>query len=143
MRKESLRDDLVELRKPRPTRASRMWEVTMAVKLDEYRELLEGINPTLRDSLTANFTVAARVMSPAALHYYLEGARALSQLGRGNDLVVSFLDEMPAVVKDAGEDVLMDCINAALKLASLVSGEIISLLFATLPTAARRLGEIG
>src|SRR3569623_661977 len=56
MRKESLRDDLVELRKHRPTRASRMWEVTMAVKLDDYRELLEGINPTLRDSLTANFT---------------------------------------------------------------------------------------
>ena len=113
----------------------------MAVKLDDYRELLEGINPTLRDSLTANFTEAARVMSPAALHNYLEGARALSQLGRGNDLVVSYLDEMPAVVKDAGEDVLMDCINAALKLASLVSGEIISLLFATLPTAARRLGD--
>src|SRR3569623_1026066 len=78
MRKESLRDDLVELRKHRPTRASRMWEVTMAVKLDDYRELLEGINPTLRASLTANFTEAARVMSPAALHNYLEGARAVS-----------------------------------------------------------------
>src|SRR3569832_1281055 len=89
--------------------------ITMAVKLDDYRELLESINPTLRDSLAANFTEAARIMSPAGLHNYLEGARALSQLGRGNDLVASYIEEMPAVVKEAGEDVIKDCVNAALK----------------------------
>src|SRR3569833_938963 len=114
----------------------------MAVKLDDNRELLESINPTLRDSLAANFTEAARIMSPAGLHNYLEGARALSQLGRGNDLVASYIEEMPAVVKEAGEDVIKDCVNAALKLASMVSGEIISLLFATLPTAAPHLDEL-
>src|SRR3569833_2672660 len=113
----------------------------MAVKLDDNRELLESINPTLRDSLAANFTEAARIMSPAGLHNYLEGARALSQLGRGNDLVASYIEEMPAVVKEAGKNVIKDCVNAALKLASMVSGEIISLLFATLPAAARRLGD--
>lgn len=113
----------------------------MAVKLDDYRELLEGIDPTLRDTLNANFTEAARLMSPAGLDNYLEGARSLSQLGRGNDLVVSYIEEMPAVVKETGEDIVKDCVHAALKLASMVSGEIIALLFATLPTAARRLGD--
>lgn len=113
----------------------------MAVKLDDYRELLESINPSLRDTLSANVTEAARLMSPAGLHNYLEGARSLSRLGRGNDLVVSYIEEMPAVVKEAGEDIIKDCVNAALKLASMVSGEIIALLFATLPTAAQRLGD--
>ncbi len=113
----------------------------MSVKLDEYREQLEEINPALHDTLAANFAEARRVMSPAGLHNYLEGARALSQLGRGNDLIVSYIESMPAVAKEAGEDVIQDCVNAALKLVSMVSGEVISLLFATLPTAARRLGD--
>lgn len=113
----------------------------MSVKLDDYREQLEGINPSLHDTLAANFAEASRVMSPAGLHNYLEGARALSQLGRGNDLIISYLESMPAVAKEAGEDIIIDCINAALKLVSMVSGEVISLMFATLPTAARRLGD--
>jgi len=113
----------------------------MSVKLDDYREQLEGINPALHDTLAANFAEASRVMSPGGLHNYLEGARGLSQLGRGNDLIVSYIESMPAVVKETGEDVIQDCVNAALKLVSMVSGEIISLLFATLPTAARRLGD--
>jgi nitric oxide reductase NorD protein len=113
----------------------------MSVKLDDYREQLEGIDPALHATLAANFTEATRVMSPAGLHNYLEGARALSQLGRGTDLITSYLESMPAVAKEASEDIIKDCVNAALKLASMVSGEIIGLLFATLPTAARRLGE--
>ena len=113
----------------------------MSVKLDDYREQLEGIDPALHGTLASNFADATRVMSPAGLHNYMEGARALSQLGRGNDLIVSYIESMPAVAKEAGEDVIDDCVNAALKLASMVSGEIIGLLFATLPTAARRLGD--
>jgi len=113
----------------------------MSVNLDDYRELLEGISPASHDSLAANFSEATRVMSPTGLHRYLEGARVLSQLGRGDDLIISYLESLPAVAKEAGEDVVTDCVNGALKLASLVSGEVISLLFTTLPTAANRLGD--
>ena len=113
----------------------------MNVNLDDYRKQLEGISPALLDTLAANFAEAGRMMSPAGLHKYLEGARALSQLGRGNDLIASYIEAMPLLVKEAGEDVIADCVNAGLKLASMVSGEIIALLFASLPTAARRLGD--
>jgi len=113
----------------------------MSVKLDDYREQLEEIDPALHSTLAANFADATRVMSPAGLHNYMEGARALSQLGRGTDLITSYLESVPAVAKEAGEDVIKDCVNSALKLASMVSGEVIALLFATLPTAARRLGD--
>jgi len=113
----------------------------MSINLDDYRDWLEKADPHIRDTLDASFAEAARVMSPAGLAHYLEGARALCELGRGSDLVVSYLQEMPDVVKEVGEDVINDCSGAALKLSSLVSGEIIGLLFANLPTASRRLGD--
>ena len=113
----------------------------MSVSLKDYKETLEEIDPHIRTTLEASFTEAARVMSPQGLHNWLEGARGLSQLGRGNELVTTYVQEMPAVVKEVGEDVLKDCVTEAMKLASMVSGEVIQLLFDTLPTAAQRLGD--
>ncbi len=113
----------------------------MSVNLDDYREDLERAAPELKDTLDATFHEAARHMSAAALHDYLEGARGLASLGRGGNLVVSFLEEMPAVVKECGDDIVRDCISAAMKLSSMTSGEVIALLFSTLPTVARRLGD--
>ncbi|MBP7711799.1 MAG: nitric oxide reductase activation protein NorD [Gammaproteobacteria bacterium] len=113
----------------------------MSVSLDEHRELLEGADPAVRDTLAASFAEAARCMSPRALQGYLEGAKALRGLGRGGDLVVSYLQAMPPVCREVGEDVVADCVGAAMKLASMVSGEVVGLLFSSLPTAARRLGD--
>lgn len=113
----------------------------MSVSLDDYRDFLEKTEPHVRDTLEASFAEAARTMSPLGLHAYLEGARALCGLGRGTDLVVSYLQEMPVVAKETGEDVVKDCVTEAMKLSSMTSGEVISLLFSTLPTAARRLGD--
>ena len=113
----------------------------MSLNLDDYRELLEGVAPELRDTLEGTFHEAARVMSPSGLQDYLEGARGLASLRRGPDLLVSYLEEMPLVVKEVGEDVIRDAIGAAMKLSSMTSGEVIALMFASLPTAARRLGD--
>ena len=113
----------------------------MSVSLEGHRELLEGADPAVRDTLAASFAEAARCMSPRALQGYLEGATALRRLGRGTDLVVSYLQAMPPVCREVGEDVLADCVGAAMKLASMVSGEVVGLLFSSLPTAARRLGD--
>ncbi len=113
----------------------------MSVNLDDYRESLEKAAPELTETLDALFHEAARNMSAGGLQDYLEGARGLANLGRGGNLVTSFLEEMPAVVKECGDDVIRDCISAAMKLSSMTSGEVIALLFATLPTVARRLGD--
>ncbi|MGE0370545.1 MAG: nitric oxide reductase activation protein NorD [Gammaproteobacteria bacterium] len=113
----------------------------MSLNLDEYRAALAQAAPELAATLDGIFHEAARVMSPAGLRTYLDGARGLAGLGRGTDLVISYLEEMPAVVQECGEDVIPDCINAALKLSSMTSGEVIGLLFASLPTAAQRLGD--
>ncbi len=114
----------------------------MTVNLEDYAACLEKAAPEVADTLEATFHDAARVMSPAGLHDYMEGAKGLCNLGRGHDVVLSFLEEMPAVVQECGEDVIRDCIEAAMKLSSMTSGQVIALLFASLPTAARRLGDL-
>ncbi len=115
----------------------------MPVKLDDYREALEKAAPELKHTLDGIFHEAARVMSTAGLREYLDGARGLADLGRGGDPVSSWLEEIPAVVQECGDDVIRDCINAALKLSSMTSGEVVALLITSLPTAARRLGDAG
>ncbi len=113
----------------------------MTLILDEYRAKLEDAAPEVKATLESTFQEASRVMSPAGLQDYLQGAKGLCELGRGSDLVISYLQEMPMVVKECGDDIIRDCINAALKLASMTSGQVIALLFSSLPTAARRLGD--
>lgn len=113
----------------------------MTVNLDNYRDSFAKAPDDFHDTLEVSFHEAARVMSPAGLNDFMEGAKGLSNLGRGYDLVLSFLENMPAVVKECGEDIIRDCINAAMKLSSMTSGDVIALLFSSLPTAARRLGD--
>ncbi len=112
----------------------------MSIKLEDYEEYLQEI-PAVRDVLEGTFHEAARTMSPAGLENYLNGAKALCNLGRGSDLVITYIQEMPLVVKECGEDIIEDCLTAAMKLASMTSGEVIMLMFQSLPSAARNLGD--
>jgi hypothetical protein len=116
----------------------------MSIKFEDYEEFLEPLfekAPAIRDVLESTFHEAAHIMSPKGLENYLDGAVALFKLGRGADLVVTYLQEMPLVVKECGEDIIPDCLTAAMKLSSMTSGEVISLLFGSLPAAARNLGD--
>lgn len=113
----------------------------MSVSLDDYRDELVQAAPELADTLESTFHEAARVMSPQGLQDYLDGARGMVSLGKGPALVVTWLDEMPVVVKECGEDIIRDVASAILKLASMVSGEVLVLALQTLPTVARRLGD--
>ena len=80
-------------------------------------------------------------MSPTGLQVYMEGAKNLSNLRRVSGLVISYLQEMPLVAKECGEDVVGDCLTAAMKLSSMTSAEVVALLFGSMPTAARNLGD--
>jgi len=111
------------------------------ILLEDYAEFLEKIAPEVKEVLDATFSDAARVISPTGLKEYLDGAKALCGLGRGNDLVITYLEVMPQIVKECGEDIIGDCITAAMKASSMTSGEVIVLLLSSLPTVARHLGD--
>lgn len=113
----------------------------MTLNLDDYRACFAKAPPDLIETLEPTFQDAARVMSAAGLTAYLDAAKGLCSLGRGHDIVQAWLENMPAVVKEVGEDVIGDALGAAMKLSSMTSGEVIALMFSSLPTAARRLGD--
>jgi len=111
------------------------------MKLEDYEDILAEVAPEIHEVLGSTFQEASRVMSPAGLQEYMDGAKALSNLGRGPNVVISYLQEMPLVVKECGEDVISDCLTAAMKLSSMTSGEVVALLFSSMPSAARNLGD--
>ncbi|VAW66811.1 Rubisco activation protein CbbO, partial [hydrothermal vent metagenome] len=113
----------------------------MSIKLEDYEEFLNEAAPEIRDVLESTFQEASRVMSPTGLQEYMDGAKSLCNLGRGASVVISYLQEMPLVAKECGEDVISDCLSAAMKLSSMTSAEVVTLLFASMPTAARNLGD--
>ena len=82
------------------------------------------------------------VISPRGLeNHYLKGAVSLKSLGRGTDLVVSFIQSAPAVARELGEDAVSDLLAAAIKMYSKTSATVISLIFSSSPVAASRLGD--
>lgn len=111
------------------------------MELDEYRKCIEEAEPRVRDTFEESYREATRVMSPNGLHNFLEGARALCELGRGSDLVIEYLNAMPVVAREVGEDAVKDVITEAMQLSSMASGQVIALLLGSLPTASRRLGD--
>lgn len=113
----------------------------MAINLDDYAELLAGLSEQSRHALDANWHEAAKVFSPRGLDNYLKGVSAIRGLGRGDSLVVAWIEETPRVAKEVGEDVVADLASASLMLASKTSGAVIELLLSTAPTAANRLGD--
>lgn len=93
-------------------------------------------------ALESSYHEAARVMSPRGLEHYLTGIRAMCGLNKGPDLVMTYVQEMPGVAKEVGEDIIPDVVSSLMKLASHTSGTVITLMMATMPLAASRLGDL-
>jgi len=113
----------------------------MAIHLEEYQELLEDLPHDAQEVLRASWHEAGRVFSSRGLDNYLKGAVALHNLGRGEELVVTYVQEMPEVSRAIGEDVLPDVVNFLLGMASKTSGQVLTLIAGTAPLAAERLGD--
>ncbi len=113
----------------------------MAIHLEEYQEVLEDLPHDAQEVLRASWNEAARVFSSRGLDNYLKGAVALHNLGRGEELVVTYIQEMPEVSRAIGEEVLPDMVNFLLGMASKTSGHVLTLIVGTAPLAAQRLGD--
>jgi hypothetical protein len=113
----------------------------MAINLEDYQELTDALSPELQESLRSAWQEAAKVFSARGLDNYLKGAAALKSLGKGDELVATWIDHAPLVAKEVGEDIVPDLIQVALALASKTSGAVIELVLSTAPTAANRLGD--
>ena len=114
----------------------------MTVDFSEYLEALGKNDHEHLQVLESSYQEATRILSPRGLSHYLEGMRAISALNRGQDLVLTYLQEIPGVAREVGEDIIPDIVEAMMKLASHTSGSMITLILSNLPMAASRLGDI-
>ena len=100
-------------------------------------ELPQGLHPALAAALPD----ARRRLSPRGLDTWLRGVGALHRLGRGEPVVLAWIEASPQVARDLGEDVLADFATTCAGFASRISGAVIARIISTAPVAARRLGD--
>ena len=113
----------------------------MPIDFSDYLSCLDTGEHHHAQALESSYQEAARVMSPRGLQNYLEGMRAMCAMGRGQDLVMTYIQEIPGVAKEVGEDIIPDIVESLMKLASHTSGSVITLILSNMPLAAQRLGD--
>jgi len=114
----------------------------LSVDLEKHQDILDELGEHAGEILRASWGEAARVFSSRGIvKVYLEGATGLLSLGRGTDLVVSFLQSAPAVARELGEDSVSDMLAATIKMYSKTSASVVAAIFSSSPVAAARLGD--
>lgn len=113
----------------------------MTISLEHHTELLEDLGSHASEILQSSWYEAARVFSAQGLENYVQGARSLKSLGRGSELVITFIESAPSIAKEIGEDSVVDLLDTVMALASKTSGAVLQSIIASAPTAAKRLGD--
>lgn len=114
----------------------------MSSEIDEIKqELIQNV-PGLVDIMDGLVQAASHCMAEASRHTWLENARAISYLGKGPNVVISYLESVPQVVALIDDDILEDILETVMKLSSVTSGEVVTLCLNTLPMAAQRTQDI-
>ena len=113
----------------------------MSIKLEDHTELLEELGEHAADMLRASWHEAARVFSPRGLENYLVGIKGLKHLGKGMEIVATFIQEAPVVAREVGEDAVVELAQTVMMMSSKTSGTVLEMVVATAATAANRLGD--
>ncbi len=109
----------------------------------EYGGLSGRLPAAVRAALIQALPEARRRLSPRGLDTWLRGLDALQQTGRGDGTMRAWIETMPEVARDLGEDVLSETATACLGYASRTSGAVIERILDTAPLVARRLADPG
>lgn len=113
--------------------------MTNSIDLQHYRAKLRSSVPQVDDIFAGCMAEAKAVMSENGIDAYLEAASIISNLGRGTELVLIFLQGAPSIAKVVGEDSLHEIAWMCQLLSRTALGKAINPFLATLPTVTRRL----
>lgn len=113
-------------------------------ELLSHRQRLQCNVPQVDDVFPGCLEEAKRLLSPQGVEAWLDGASAVCRLGRGQELPVIFLENMPQVARIAGERIIPEVVEMTRFLSRCGNAKAIGPFLATLPAVTRRLetGEL-
>lgn len=114
----------------------------MSFDMQEIKASLIESVPPLDDMLDALIQEASHQMSEATRQTWLQNAQGIAYLGKGEQIVISYLEAVPQVVSQVEDEILDDILETVMKLSSVTSGEVVSLMLDSLPLVAERTGDI-
>jgi nitric oxide reductase NorD protein len=85
------------------------------------------------------FAHAQRLLTSSGADAYVDGANSICKMGRGEEPVLAFLEEMPLVAKQLGEEVIADVVAFTRRLARTPNRRAIAPFLQSLAAAARHL----
>ncbi|WP_024851893.1 nitric oxide reductase activation protein NorD [Hydrogenovibrio kuenenii] len=114
----------------------------MSSEIEEIKQALIEAVPELSDTLDSMIQEGSRHMNEATRKIWLQNAQGIAYLGKGKQIVISYMESIPLVIAQVEDEILTDILETVMKLSSVTSGEVVSLLLNSLPLAAERTGDI-
>ncbi|HEY5994976.1 MAG TPA: VWA domain-containing protein [Gallionellaceae bacterium] len=108
-------------------------------ELIDYRQILDCRFARVQSVFDDCLAFARRRMSEEGVRAYVEGAATICKMGRGEEPVLMFLEAMPYLVQEAGEDIVPRIIEFTRKLGKTPNAKAIAPFLQTLGAAARAL----
>ena len=112
-----------------------------SVQLSDFEQKFRSSSGVLSEALAGSFVEASKVMSPNGLRVFLDGAGALHAMGKSEDIVISFLEEIPMVVREVGESIIGEIIFSIMKMSSKTPSSVLVLMIESLPNVASRMSD--
>jgi len=110
--------------------------------LDAYREKLKCNFPQIQECLEDYVQDAVRNLSNKGIDNYFSGASLICMIGRGWEPVSIYLEEMPEMANQLGEDILEIVSKSVWDMSRSPNGKAIPPFMMCLPEASRRLGTL-
>ncbi|MDE2424052.1 MAG: nitric oxide reductase activation protein NorD [Betaproteobacteria bacterium] len=107
----------------------------------EQQSIIAQLPERVQTLIHEHWHEACRSLSNPGLMLYLQGALSLHHLKRGDEVIVAWLECVPLISKEIGEEVLENLIHCALTLSSKTSASVVERVLATSPVAAKRLND--
>ncbi|MDM8545629.1 VWA domain-containing protein [Candidatus Venteria ishoeyi] len=110
-------------------------------EIQVYRDQLQCSFAQLENIFEDCINDALRQLSPQGVKDYLKGASLICMIGRGFEPVLVYLEEMPTVAHQVGEDALTLVSQTVWDMSRSPNGKAIPLFLDSIAEAARRLGS--
>lgn len=110
-------------------------------ELEHYRSQLNCSFEQLDNVFEDCMKEAKALLSPLGIKAYLDGASLITMTGRGFDPILTYLEDMPKVARDLGEETLERVAQSTWQLTRSPNGNAIPAFLQSIGEAARRLGS--